>query len=115
MRASNEHFQTDYYQKLLSNYNPAKVNLSPAAKQIELDLLRTLPNNKHYDGPHADGIAKLRRVLLAYSVHNPEVEYCQDAIEVAFLFLEAHLFVTASQSQTRCNLGPAAGLFPRPA
>ena len=45
--------------------------------QIELDLLRTLPNNKHYDGPHADGIAKLRRILLAYSVHNPEVEYCQ--------------------------------------
>ena len=45
--------------------------------QIELDLLRTLPNNKHYDSPNADGIPKLRRVLLAYSVHNPEVEYCQ--------------------------------------
>ena len=45
--------------------------------QIELDLLRTLPNNKHYDSPHADGVAKLRRVLLAYSVHSPEVEYCQ--------------------------------------
>lgn len=45
--------------------------------QIELDLLRTLPNNKHYDTPHADGVAKLRRVLLAYSVHSPEVEYCQ--------------------------------------
>ena len=44
---------------------------------IELDLLRTLPNNKHYDGPNADGIPKLRRVLLAYSVHNPDVEYCQ--------------------------------------
>ena len=45
--------------------------------QIELDLLRTLPNNKHYDNPNADGIPKLRRVLLAYSVHNPDVEYCQ--------------------------------------
>ena len=42
-----------------------------------MDLLRTLPNNKHYDSPNADGIPKLRRVLLAYSVHNPEVEYCQ--------------------------------------
>ena len=52
-------------------------NLTPAAKQIELDLLRTLPTNKHYDGPHADGIPKLRRVLLAYSIHSPEVEYCQ--------------------------------------
>ena len=76
MRASQEHFETDYYQKLLSNYNPTQ-NLTSAAKQIELDLLRTLPNNKHYDTPHADGIAKLRRVLLAYSVHSPEVEYCQ--------------------------------------
>lgn len=76
MRASLEHFESDYYQKLLSNYNPSR-QLTPAAKQIELDLLRTLPNNKHYDRPHADGIAKLRRVLLAYSVHNPEVEYCQ--------------------------------------
>jgi hypothetical protein len=49
----------------------------PHHAQIELDLLRTLPNNKHYDSPYADGIAKLRRVLLAYSVHSPEVEYCQ--------------------------------------
>lgn len=53
---------------------------SSAAKQIELDLLRTLPSNRHYDGPHAAGIAKLRRVLLAYSVHNPDVEYCQVSI-----------------------------------
>ena len=76
MRCGNERFQTDYYKKLLANYNPSR-KLTPAAKQIELDLLRTLPNNKHYEGPHADGIAKLRRVLLAYSVHNPDVEYCQ--------------------------------------
>ncbi len=74
--ASSQQMQSDYYQKLLSNYNPSR-NLTPGAKQIELDLLRTLPNNKHYDSPHADGIPKLRRVLLAYSVHNPEVEYCQ--------------------------------------
>ena len=46
--------QPDYYQALLSNYNPG-LTLSPAAKQIELDLLRTLPSNKHYDGPHATG------------------------------------------------------------
>eukprot|EP00095_Tigriopus_kingsejongensis_P002735 maker-scaffold226_size249562-snap-gene-1.19 protein:Tk02735 transcript:maker-scaffold226_size249562-snap-gene-1.19-mRNA-1 annotation:"tbc1 domain family member 2b-like" len=90
MRASQEHFPTDYYQKLLSNYNPGQT-ISPAAKQIELDLLRTLPNNKHYDGPHADGIAKLRRVLLAYSVHNPEVEYCQGfnrIVAIALLFMQ---------------------------
>ena len=92
MRSSNQMQQADYYQKLLSNYNPSR-NLTPAAKQIELDLLRTLPNNRHYDRPHADGIAKLRRVLLAYSVHNPDVEYCQvsSAVEDDVLrYLEWH-------------------------
>ena len=44
----------DYYQALLSNYNPG-LTLSSAAKQIELDLLRTLPNNIHYDSTHAKG------------------------------------------------------------
>ena len=69
----------NYYQALLSNYNPG-LTLSPAAKQIELDLLRTLPNNVHYENSHAKGIPKLRRVLLAFSLHNPEVEYCQVGI-----------------------------------
>ena len=32
MRAANEHFGSDYYQKLLSNCSPAQ-NLSTAAKQ----------------------------------------------------------------------------------
>lgn len=89
MRVQNEKFQADYYEKLLANYNPSR-NLTPAAKQIELDLLRTLPNNKHYDSPHADGIPKLRRVLLAYSVHNPDVEYCQGfnrLVAIALLFM----------------------------
>ena len=46
--------QPSYYEALLSNYNPGHI-LSGAAKEIELDLLRTLPSNKHYDGPHAKG------------------------------------------------------------
>ena len=106
MRVQNDKFEADYYKKLLANYNPNR-NLAPAAKQvrnerlreilkivalnkffqIELDLLRTLPNNKHYDSPNADGIPKLRRVLLAYSVHNPDVEYCQVSFIFAFNLL----------------------------
>ena len=43
-----------YYHALLSNYNPG-LTLSSAAKQIELDLLRTLPSNVYYDRPHARG------------------------------------------------------------
>ena len=80
----------DYYQALLSNYNPG-LALSPAAKQIELDLLRTLPNNIYYENNHSKGIPKLRRVLLAYSLHNPELEYCQGfnrIAAIALLFLD---------------------------
>jgi hypothetical protein len=43
----------DYYQNILGSMAG---KFSPAAKQIELDLLRTLPNNKHYDKPDSDGV-----------------------------------------------------------
>ena len=45
--------------------------------QIQIDLLRTLPNNRHYENFDSDGIAGLRNVLLAFATHNPEVGYCQ--------------------------------------
>ena len=130
----------EYYQALLSNYNPG-LALSPAAKQIELDLLRTMPNNIYYENNHSKGpdqhlfsllienlllhaelllliiisainnqqswtdflrvretkyfptagIPKLRRVLLAYSLHNPDIEYCQGfnrIAAIALLFLD---------------------------
>ncbi|XP_078382204.1 TBC1 domain family member 2B-like [Oculina patagonica] len=76
-----------YYQQLLENI---KGKPSPAVKQIELDLLRTLPNNRHYDKLDADGTAKLREVLLAYSWHNPDVGYCQGLnrlVAIALLYL----------------------------
>ena len=45
------------------------------AKQIDLDLLRTMPNNKHFATISADGIDQLRRVLRAFSIHNPSIGY----------------------------------------
>ena len=42
-----------YYQHLLESI---KGKASPAVKQIELDLLRTLPDNKHYQTLDADGV-----------------------------------------------------------
>jgi hypothetical protein len=45
--------------------------------QVELDLLRTLPNNRFYEHEFADNIVRLRRVLLAFAAHNTEVAYCQ--------------------------------------
>lgn len=63
-----------YFQTLLQK---ALEKQNPASKQIELDLLRTLPNNKHYSGPTSEGIQKLRNVLLAFSWRNPDIGYCQ--------------------------------------
>ena len=36
---------------------------------------------------HCPGIPKLRRVLLAYSIHNPETEYCQGFNRIAAIAL----------------------------
>jgi hypothetical protein len=49
---------------------------SPFLAEIDKDVSRTFPGNVFFggDGP---GVAKLRRVLVAYSWHNPAVGYCQ--------------------------------------
>ncbi|XP_041966504.1 TBC1 domain family member 2B [Alosa sapidissima] len=78
----------DYYRGLLSL---AREKQNPASKQIELDLLRTLPNNKHYSSPSSDGIQKLRNILLAFSWRNPDIGYCQGLnrlAAIALLYLE---------------------------
>ncbi|XP_069078157.1 TBC1 domain family member 2B isoform X2 [Pleurodeles waltl] len=78
----------DYFQSLLKN---ALEKQNPASKQIELDLMRTLPNNKHYSSPTSEGIQKLRNVLLAFSWRNPDIGYCQGLnrlAAIALLYLE---------------------------
>ncbi|XP_068595450.1 TBC1 domain family member 2B [Brachionichthys hirsutus] len=82
------HLAPDYYETLL---NVARDKPNPASKQIELDLLRTLPNNKHYASPSAGGIQKLRNVLMAFSWRNPDIGYCQGLnrlAAIALLYLE---------------------------
>ncbi|XP_054158030.1 TBC1 domain family member 2A-like [Oppia nitens] len=82
-----------YYSTLLkqNNYSsPGAKSLDPSTKQIELDLLRTLPNNKHFETLESDGTARLRRVLTAFSRHNQAVGYCQGLnrlAAVALLFM----------------------------
>ncbi|XP_045416442.1 TBC1 domain family member 2B isoform X2 [Lemur catta] len=80
--------QPGHFQALLQK---ALEKQNPASKQIELDLLRTLPNNKHYSGPACEGVQKLRNVLLAFSWRNPDIGYCQGLnrlAAVALLYLE---------------------------
>jgi len=57
-----------YYSQLLQHKEAPL-----ASKQIELDLPRTLPNNRHFASVSSGGIDLLRRVLRAYSIHNPAV------------------------------------------
>ena len=68
-------FQT-YYLSRDGTLTNASI-LQPIEKQIELDLLRTLPNNKLFSNINSDMIQKLRRVLRAYARHNISVGYCQ--------------------------------------
>uniref|UniRef100_I3ND92 TBC1 domain family member 2 n=1 Tax=Ictidomys tridecemlineatus TaxID=43179 RepID=I3ND92_ICTTR len=76
------------YQELLSRGQACE---HPAAHQIELDLNRTFPNNKHFTCPTSSFPDKLRRVLLAFSWQNPAIGYCQGLnrlAAVALLVLE---------------------------
>ncbi|KAM9095807.1 TBC1 domain family member 2A [Sarcophilus harrisii] len=59
----------------------------PASRQIELDLTRTLTNNKHFTSPTSKFISKLRRVLLAFSWQNPTIGYCQGLNRLAAIAL----------------------------
>ncbi|KAM7003375.1 TBC1 domain family member 2B [Tautogolabrus adspersus] len=79
-----DHLAPDYYETLL---NVARDKPNPASKQIELDLLRTLPNNKHYTSTSAGGIQKLRNVLMAFSWRNPDIGYCQGLNRLAAIAL----------------------------
>lgn len=56
-------------------------------RQIELDLLRTLPNNCHFESITARGIQRVRRVLRAYAMFNPSVGYCQGMNRLAAMAL----------------------------
>eukprot|EP00891_Asterochloris_glomerata_P005168 jgi/Astpho2/5168/Aster-04752 len=73
----------------MNNYYEAMVHMgeacSIASHQIELDLPRTFPHNSWVAG--GDGKSALRRVLLAFSVHKPEVGYCQSMNYVAAMLL----------------------------
>ena len=62
----------DTYSLLLST-NAGKH--SQSTDEIEKDLNRSLPEYKAYQTD--EGLAKLRRVLVAYSFRNPELGYCQ--------------------------------------
>ncbi|KAG9124962.1 hypothetical protein FRC07_009554 [Ceratobasidium sp. 392] len=61
------------FQELLKSHEGVH---SPTLKEIEKDVVRTMPLNVFFGGDGI-GVSKLRRVLQAYSWRNPELGYCQ--------------------------------------
>uniref|UniRef100_A0A8C5L5L1 TBC1 domain family member 2A n=1 Tax=Jaculus jaculus TaxID=51337 RepID=A0A8C5L5L1_JACJA len=72
------------YQELLTRGQACE---HPAARQIELDLNRTFPTNKHFTCPTSNFPDKLRHVLLAFSWQNPTIGYCQGLNRLAAIAL----------------------------
>jgi hypothetical protein len=70
----------NYYSTLCHRQTPSSI------KQIKMDLHRTLPNNRHFL-KKTRRVEKLERVLIAYSLHNPSVGYCQGMNMVAAVCL----------------------------
>ena len=71
----------DSYQLYLSK---ALAMPSPSKNDIEQDLLRTFPNDEDFNTNY---LSALRNLLLAYSMRNAEVGYCQSMNYVAAFIL----------------------------
>ncbi|XP_058379600.1 TBC1 domain family member 2A isoform X2 [Diceros bicornis minor] len=94
------------YQELLS-WGQAREH--PAARQIELDLNRTFPNNKHFTCPTSTFPEKLRRVLLAFSWQNPSIGYCQGLNRLAAIAL---LVLDEEESAFWCLVAIVESIMP---
>ncbi|XP_018425487.1 PREDICTED: TBC1 domain family member 2A [Nanorana parkeri] len=97
-----EHHYTDLLKKCESSQHPA-------SQQIELDIHRTLTNNKHFSSPTSEFIQKLRRVLLAYSWQNPTIGYCQGLNRLAAIAL---LVLEDEESAFYCLVDIAENIMP---
>mmetsp|Transcript_22565 Transcript_22565/g.32990 ORF Transcript_22565/g.32990 Transcript_22565/m.32990 type:complete len:622 (-) Transcript_22565:66-1931(-) len=80
-------YPQNYYSSLVEMI-PHKLN-ARVRDDIDKDLLRTFPDHEYFSS--GKGLRSLQRVLCAYALHNPAVEYCQSLNFVAgtvLLYLE---------------------------
>ncbi|XP_062522123.1 growth hormone-regulated TBC protein 1-like [Corticium candelabrum] len=82
----------NYYAEMLRAENDPDV-----LQRIELDVLRTFPENVHFQEEAEDTqVTPLRNVLAAYANHNPTVGYCQGMNFVTGILL----LVTKNEEQS---------------
>jgi hypothetical protein len=81
-------YKEDYYQKILKEFSG---QVSIATDEIERDLHRTFPDHNFFK--KEEGVSALRRVLTAFSWHNPTIGYCQSMVPpfVFFFFFFSFL------------------------
>ncbi|KAL4641561.1 TBC1 domain family member 2A [Arapaima gigas] len=58
-----------------------------AARQIQLDLHRTLTSNQRFSSPSSTSLKQLHRILMAFSWQNPTIGYCQGLNRLAAISL----------------------------
>ncbi|CAD5234909.1 unnamed protein product [Bursaphelenchus xylophilus] len=82
-----------YYRNLCSSQGTPseKIYCTSHQKQINLDLLRTMPSNVHFMSASCKGVNHLQAVLRSFCLHNPSLGYCQG---MNFLAATALLFVS---------------------
>ena len=87
-----QHFPARHYEELLRCAEAGPPHGAVHAA-IDADVQRTFPGHRMFETP--EGLAALRRVLVAYSVHSPSVGYCQALNFVAAMLL---LFVDEEEA-----------------
>jgi hypothetical protein len=82
-QAKKSKFERQYFERCVSTLLNAEDHSH--VKQIDLDVARTYPEHPYFQ--RAEGLQSLRRVLMAYAAHNPDIGYCQSMNYVAGLLL----------------------------
>lgn len=76
------------YEKCLNTELEPKIR-----NQIELDIIRTFPNNKNYQR-NSVGLVHLKNVLHAFAIYKPKINYCQSmnfVTAITLIFLKEEL------------------------
>lgn len=83
--------------------------LNVCFKQIDLDVLRTLPNNRHFENVASRGTKRVRRILRAYAYFNPTIGYCQGMNRLA----ATALLVLPENEAFWCLVAIIQGIMPK--